>query len=354
VTDGPGPVDEVADLTPQWLTTALRATGHTAVVDGVASEPIGHGQIGSNHRLTLTYASGADSAPSTLVAKLGAGDDRSIVSGGYRKEVAFYRDLADTVAVRTPRCRHASINEDGTVFTLLLDDLAPAVVGDQLAGCTTEEAAAAVRNLAGLHGPRWCDPTLWDHPELDAVDADGAAFLGEIFASATGTFVDRYRADLDAGDEPLLRRVADAIPAWMVNRPERFVLLHGDYRSDNLLFSDDGRVSAVDWQTLTVGHPGRDLAYFCETSLTPEHRRAGERALVVAYREALHEHGGAELSEGEAWEDYRLGLLQGPLITVLGAVYATAGRSERADAMFLTMLRRSLAAIDDLDPLALL
>jgi hypothetical protein len=39
---------------------------------------------------------------------------------------------------------------------------------------------------------------------------------------------------------------------------------------------------------------------------------------------------------------------------VLGAVYATAVPTERSDAMFLTMLRRSLAAIRDLDPLALL
>jgi hypothetical protein len=37
---------------------------------------------------------------------------------------------------------------------------------------------------------------------------------------------------------------------------------------------------------------------------------------------------------------------------VLGAVYATAERTERGDAMFLTMLRRSLAAIRDLQPLS--
>ena len=47
-------------------------------------------------------------------------------------------------------------------------------------------------------------------------------------------------------------------------------------------------------------------------------------------------------------------MLQGPLITVLGVAYATAGRSERADAMFLTIFRRSLVAIEDLEPFALL
>jgi hypothetical protein len=343
------PVDAVEDLTPAWLTAALHAAGHEAEVVAVRSEPIGHGQIGSNHRLTLTYGAVGE-LPPTMVVKLGAGEDRSIVSSGYRNEVAFYRDLAATVAVRTPTCWHASISDDATVFTLLLDDLAPAEPGDQVAGCDATAAGAAVRNLAGLHGPRWCDPTLWDHPLLVAVDDDGAAFLGDVFTSAVDMFVDRYRTELADDDEPLLRRIAEAVPTWIVARPERFALLHGDYRLDNLLFDAGGEVAAVDWQTLTVGHPGRDLAYFCETSLTPEDRRAHEEDLVAAYADALRQHG----ADGAGGDDYRLGLLQGPLITVLGAVYATAGRSERADAMFLTMLGRSLAAIRDLDPFALL
>jgi hypothetical protein len=41
------PVDDVRDLTPAWLSEAL---GHE--VTAVGSEPIGHGQIGSNHRST--------------------------------------------------------------------------------------------------------------------------------------------------------------------------------------------------------------------------------------------------------------------------------------------------------------
>lgn len=353
MTGGVAPVDRPEDLTPEWLTAALQSGGHDVTVDAVASTPIGHGQIGANYRLELQ---GEGPLPPTLVAKMGAGADRSIVSGGYRKEVAFYLDLATTVAVRTPRCWFGAITEDAAVFTLLLDDLAPAEVGDQLAGCTPAKAEAAVVNLAGLHGPRWCDPTLYDHPELDPVDPDGAAFLGDIFTSAVGTFVDRYRAEVDDEGERTLRRFAEAVPAWMVARAERFALGHGDYRLDNLLFDPSGAVAAVDWQTLSVGPPGRDLAYFCGTSLEPGERRRHEVALVATYRKALLDQGvdATAYPEATAFEDYRLGVLQGPLITVLGAVYATAGRSERADVMFLTMLRRSLAAIADLDPFALL
>jgi hypothetical protein len=348
----PSPVDAAADLTPAWLTAALRAAGHEVTVTEVSSDRIGHGQMGSNHRLHLTHDAG-DAVPATLVAKLGEGEDRSIAAGGYRKEIAFYRDLADTVAIRIPRCWHVSSNEDATVFTLVLEDLAPAEPADQLVGCSAAEATAAVRNLAGLHGPRWCDTTLFDHPELDPVDAAGAAMLSEVFASAVGLFVERYRNETDAWAEALLHRVAEAVGPWILARSDTFALLHGDHRADNLLIDPDGTVTAVDWQTMAVGHPGRDLAYFCETSVEPEIRGSAEDQLVDAYRDGLAEHQ-VVIGRDEALDIYRFGLFQGPLITVLGAVYATAERSARADAMFLTMLQRSLTAIDDLDPFELI
>ena len=44
-------------------------------------------------------------------------------------------------------------------------------------------------------------------------------------------------------------------------------LIHGDYRLDNLMFPPHGTgVVAVDWQTLAVAPPARDLAYFLATS----------------------------------------------------------------------------------------
>ncbi len=353
MTDRVEPVDRPEDLTPAWLTAALRQGGHEVTVSAAETEPIGNGQVGANYRVHLQ---GDGPLPPTLVAKMGAGDDRSMVSNGYRNEVNFYLDLAPTVAVATPGCWFGTMADDATTFTLLLDDLAPAEPGDQVAGCSPAEAEAAAVNLAGLHGPRWCDETLFDHPGLNRVGEDDAAFLGGVFASAVDIFVDRYRAEVAGDGERVLRRFADAVPTWITARSERFALGHGDYRLDNLLFDPSGRVHAVDWQTLSVGQPGRDLAYFCGTSLEVQDRRDHERAIVAAYREALLDHGvdGTDYPETTAFGDYRLGVLQCPLITVLGVAYATAGRSERADAMFMTMFRRSLAAIEDLDPFALL
>ena len=140
---------------------------------------------------------------------------------------------------------------------------------------------------------------------------------------------------------------------WICARPDRFALVHGDYRLDNLLFppDPDTGVTAVDWQTLTIGLPARDLAYFAGTSLTPAERREHEYDLVATYHRALLGHGVERYSLTECWDDYRFAMLQGPLVAVFGCAYGA--RTERGDRMFATMVARACAAIRDLDSLTL-
>ena len=153
-------------------------------------------------------------------------------------------------------------------------------------------------------------------------------------------------------DPDTLRSVPEHLTAWLTTRPERFALIHGDYRPDNLMFPAHGAgVSAVDWQTLALGLPGRDVGYLLATSLDPEVRRAEEHRIVESYRVALAEQG-VEISAEECFDDYRLGVVQGPLITVLGAVYAN-DPNPSSDRMFTAMITRSLQAIRDLDPFSL-
>ncbi|SEF56973.1 Phosphotransferase enzyme family protein [Thermomonospora echinospora] len=341
-------VEDPSGLTPEWLSAALGAE-----VTAVSWERVGSGQIGACYRLTLE---GGQGVPRRLVAKLAAEDPaaRAFLGPAYRAEVSFYRDLAATVAARTPRCHYSALADDHTTFVLLLEDLSPAVQGDQIAGCTPGQAAGAVANLAGLHGPRWCDPTLLDLPWLSAVGEEDATTLGEVFGPAVDTFVERFADRLPAADVRTLRQVADRVAAWVVGRPERFGLVHGDYRLDNLLFAappEEG-VTAVDWQTLSIGHPLRDLAFFLATGLRPEDRPVHERTLVETYHTALTRYGVDDYDLGECLEDYRFAAVQGPLITVLGCVYGT--RTERGDTMFLTMTTRSCAAIRELGTLDLI
>ncbi|MFD6857272.1 phosphotransferase [Rhodococcus sp. NPDC060090] len=334
-------VSDIAELTPEWLSAALDAPVHS-----VRAEPIGTGQVGTCHRLELT----GDGVPERLVAKLPAADTgmRAMLAGAYRGEVRFYTDLAATVAVRAPRCHFAALGDDGN-FTLLLEDLAPARQGDQIRGCTPVEALDAVRNLADLHAPRWNDADLLGLEWLGRPDEAQARMLSELYGPAVDTFVADLGDLLDDSDTDTLRSCVDATERWMTARSERFTVLHGDYRLDNLMFPDDGApgVTAVDWQTITLGLPARDLAYFLGTSLPPALRRDHEHHLVTAYHRRLVEQGVERFAFAECWDDYRFGVLQGPLIAVFGCAFGT--RTERGDRMFAAMVARSCAAIRDLD-----
>ena len=344
------PVAHVAELTPEWLSAAL---GHT--VTDVATAPVGTGQMGVCHRLELR---GDPGLPTTVLAKLPTPDaaGRSFLHGSYAIEVTFYRTLLPSLEVSAPKAYYAAISDDpehrGT-FTLLLEDLAPAEQGDQLIGCTPVQAAAAVTNVAGLHGPRWSDRTLLDVDGLSLAGAEDATTLDSLFPDAIETVVGRLGGLLGDGDVETLRAVAPYAGRWSLARATHFGLVHGDYRLDNLMFHPDGRLWAVDWQTLSLGLPIRDVSFFLSTGLTPGERRDHERDLVGAYHQRLTALGVDGYSVEECWDDYCFAMLQGPLIAVFGCAYSSTV-TERGDRMFAAMISRSVEAIRDLGTVELL
>ena len=337
-------------VTPQWLTRVLDVPVSAADVT-----PIGTGQTGATYRVAVTYGAATD-LPSSFVVKLPAQEDavRERVALSYRSEHAFYTELADTLSVPLPRCYHCEMTGDGAEFVLLLADMAPAEQADQIRGCTPGEAELAVTALAGLHGPRWCDPAWLSlaatvMPKPDEATARG---LGDITVLAATTTLDKLGSRISDEDRDTVLQSAALIGDWLMRAPERFSLLHGDYRADNLLFDPQRtRVTVVDWQTLAVGLPARDLSYFIATSLRPDERADRERALVAAYRRALAGYV-PDHDDETCWQDYRFGMLQVPMITTLGHAFSAA--TERGDEMALVMLQRGARAIRDLGTLELI
>ncbi len=334
--------DGISGVTASWL---AEATGVDVV--SVTATAIGTGQTGSSHRVTARLADGTER---TYVAKTGAEDPavRERVAHGYRAEVVFYRDVAPTVGVPVPTLHASAITEDGTQFVLLMADLAPATQGDQIAGTTADVVITGARALAGLHGPRWCDPT-WKELEvltLPLATPENAPGMGDLARMATDTFLSTLGPRMTDADRTTLDAFPAAVPAWLLDRPERFALLHGDFRLDNLMLHPDGSVTVVDWQTLTVGLPARDLAYWVTTSVAPEVRREVEREAVAAYHEALAIPG---YDLDTCFEDYCVSQLHTLLISTLGWAFTT--QTERGGDMMLAMVERACAAIRDLEVL---
>ena len=346
-------IDHPDRITPEWLSGVLANNEINASVTGFRSSPVGTGQMADNYRLELDYQDKPEGAPDSLVVKVCSTDPTSRASGaagGYVTEVNFYRDLASSLAVRTPHCYHADISAANDVFVLVMEDLAPAEQGDQIRGCSPDEARLALQNLAGLHASSWCDAKLDGYSWLSRVTPEVAALFTNILMPATEGFIERYKARLSDEDASVLRHFANNAERWLTGRGDRFALVHGDYRLDNLLFGTEAGgapVAAVDWQTVSLGHAGRDTAYFLGNSLVIEDRIKYEQDLIRGYHEALCAGGVADYTFAECFDDYRYGHFQGPLVTVLGAMAVI--QTDRGDEMFMAMCSRACQAIRDLE-----
>jgi hypothetical protein len=329
----------IGDLTAEWLAAVLAERADGARVTGLVAVPIARGRVSDSVRLVPTWDR-PTAAPPSVVAKVPSSDQVSRLSGfatgTFEVEATFYTDLASTVGVSRPTCYFAHYSRSQAGYAVVLEDLLPAGAGDPLAGCSPQEAAAVMPELAALHGPRWDDPALrgltcLEHPASESVRAR-AQLLPGVF----GGFVDRYGPGLDREVVRLCEELMAALDHYLAGRPGPWTLLHGDLRLDNVLFGRP-RVTVVDWHTVKVGPGLSDVSYFIGSSLVPELRRDFECDLVRAYHRHL-EGAGVDLAWDDCWQGYRRYSLDGLVVAI--AASALEGPSAPGHDLSLTMVRR--------------
>jgi hypothetical protein len=348
-------------LTPEWFTAALRASGRDVVVRSINRRPVGEG-VGMMSALELVdveYESG--DGPPSMVVKLPASNDANravaVAFDIYRREVLFYRDVAPLTPASTPEVYFADIDgrED---FALLLEDMSDYRLGDQITGCSLAEAELCMVELGELHESFWGKV---DRPELEFMPYLYPSHHSEalIQGSKMGWDV-MLQVFGDVVPEPI-RAVKDrflaAVPRmqeWMTTPP--VTVVHGDFRMDNLFFGNGGEqvdVSAVDWQGCLRAKGVHDVAYLLSGSVPIDIRRAHERDLIARWHDTLVEGGVRDYSVGLAWEDYRRAVLY--LWTVVVVISGTLDPSNERGRVWMTeMVDRAATAIDDLDLLPLL
>ncbi|MFI5315681.1 MAG: phosphotransferase [Myxococcota bacterium] len=330
----------------RWLTEVLRANGHAdARVTGFRAVRIGTGQIGKCIRYALELAGDTAGAPRSLVGKFPSDDPLSRGTGeqlgNYYREVMFYRELAARLPIAKPRCYFAEIEGRGSDFAILLEDLAPARQGDQLAGCSVEVARAAVRELVNLHAPTWQDESLCGRDWIEERTPDKGAQWQEMYRASLAPFLARFAPVLADDERAIIARVADSKGPPFAYPREPWALVHIDYRLDNLLIDErvtPPRVSVVDWQSMVLQSPLSDVAYFLGASLLPELRRPVERELVGEYHAGLVAAGVRGYEFAQCWDDYRRGAFAGFSVTVIASVIVQ--ETARGNEMFTVMARR--------------
>ncbi|MGH9132492.1 MAG: phosphotransferase, partial [Ilumatobacteraceae bacterium] len=314
----------------------------------VEQERIGNGMVADSLRLSLAWDR-ATSAPTSLVAKVPAQEETSRQAAAatrtYLLEAAFYRELAGTLAVCRPTCYHARYDPETGDYVVLLEDLAPAQPGDQIAGCTADLAAAVIPELAALHGPRWGDPALIELDWLGRPDADSAMAFEQLVDFLYPGFVERYAGRVEPDVAALAERFVGVLDRYLAHRPAPWTVVHGDFRLDNLMFGGD-RVAVLDWQTVRLGPAMSDVAYFIGSALQTDDRRATEEALVREYHTALLGAGG-DMTWDDCWRGYRRHGFDGLLMGIIASMLVS--RTDRGDDMFMAMVNRHGRQLLDLE-----
>ncbi|MBW8484123.1 phosphotransferase [Actinomadura parmotrematis] len=348
-----GPVAGAAGLTAEWLTGALAPALDGAAVTAVTAEPVGTGQVSDSLRLRLDYDRPAG-LPATMVAKVPAADPSSRAAARairtYEIEAGFYAHLAAGLDASVPACHFSAYEPEADDYAVLLQDLAPATSGDQIAGVTADQAAAAIDEMAVLHAAGWDAPELAALPWLNRHDAEAAAFTAAMVTGLYEGFKERYAARLEPEVMGLIEDFLPSIGGYLAVGDAPPTLAHGDFRADNLLFGGP-RPVVLDWQTCIYGPGPSDLAYFLGSSLPVRVRRDHEEALVRRYHAALAARG-VRLSWTDCWDAYRRHAFHG-IVMAIGAAMLV-GRTERGDTMFCTMTARHARHALDLKALALL
>ncbi len=340
-----------AAITAEWLSGVLGTR-----VRGFELEPIGVG-VGLVCDLFRVRVEHDGEAASSFIVKFPSASEENrfvaLVLNMYGRETRFYRELAIDTPLSAPRCHAVELDAEANEFVLLLEDLEGARVVDQITGVCRADAELAIDQLAMLHAGWWNHPGLESVPRLcdsPYPEAVSAAFVGAW---------DPVQQICDGLVTPNVKRLgdrfADLIPELMAKLSEPpWTLSHGDYRLDNMFFSDDPArpLVLVDWQLYDRSRGPRDLSYLLSQSMEPDLRAGCERALVERYVAGLEANGVTGYDAEQAWADYRLATLFDLVYPVIAGGGLTLA-NDRAIALVRVIFARFVAAFEHLDCVAL-
>jgi len=350
---------ELDQIDAKWLTAALHAAGTLTQgsVKSLQAEPIaiGVGLMGRLARLTVDYEGADADAPRSIIFKypIDLPQNRQVADAYrfYKRECDFYRHLAPQSPLRTPKVYFNQCDED-LQFVLLLEDLASARAGDQVAGNSADDAQRAIAELAKHHAHFWGKTGDYDYL-IDIDDPIVCAVLEQSYGPALPAtleaYSDMFSPELAETAKGLATRTTRAMQKTRLERP--LTLAHGDFRADNLFYEGlpgGGDLAVIDWQICTRSYGPFDVAYHLTQSVSPDTRRRIERPILENYHRTLVEHGIEDLSFEQLWEYYRMDALFALVypVTVCGALDLS---DPRAKALGHVFLERSLSAIADLN-----
>ena len=348
-------------ITPPWLTGVLRGRGtigDDVEVASVSVEALGEagGLLSDIYRTEVTYTGGT--GPEAVIVKVPIPDETqrftADVLGFYPRELAFYEQIADNAPFNTPAVYGSALAEEGTDFTLVLEDLGHLRAIDQLDGVPLSAAETTLTAMARFHAA-W-----WDHPDIPAMSETFLPIKNDVYLAALpGVFDGGWGPCCEHGGDLLTPetqafgdRFGSLVP-WLLDSmsgPATFV--HGDWRADNMFLDDNGDVTLIDFQISGFANGVYDVAYFLGQSVDSDVRSGNDEELLRHYLSVLADNG-VDYSFEEAWRLYRT-VLAHCFIYGVTSFQSWEHWNDRQKELMRTILRRSVRSIHDTDALAVL
>lgn len=291
----PGIPANLSEVTPAWLTAALRAGGvlsdgqriteaHLEDVDGLA-------MTAQVRRVVLS-----GDGPAAVILKL----SRPGWLGSFRRELRFYTELSPSLRLRHPRLLLHLAGDERAVCLL-----------EHIAGRHAREGLSAAQLTDLLGGLAAMHAGWWDAPRFAALPLRYPAEK-----------VRRIRARMEAAwaavaaipGQPGIAAVAPAVAAAFAQLEDIHrrldsgprTLVHRDLHVDNLLVRGDD-VIALDWSDAGGDHLIKDVAWALAADARPGVRAGAD--WVARYHRALTEAAGRPLlSLPQLRADFRAGV----------------------------------------------
>jgi hypothetical protein len=353
----------VEELTPRWMTRLFREQGlidNLTTVRQIKATEIGN-MAGANSDvvfLNIGYEDGI--GPTKIIAKNTPKLGSSVANfqRWFEREVDFYRVLAPSLrkasSLVLPQSYYAEYRETerGTEHLLLLEPLAAENQGDQLQGCSYDEAKRALGALASLHATYWdcSDEKRTSWLPYTTVGLHNAKPVQNAFRNAWKLY--KQSAEITPQTARLIDQAVDDYPDLLQSLSIPPVsIIHGDFRLDNLFFSKDFKVAAIDWQFTAKARGIYDVAYFLTLSMDKELEQDKLLSLLSFYNAELKRLGTPGYLFQELLENYSTSVFLTFAVFVIGAVATPPGRMAEVHKSGIHRARRAIEALPGLPSL---
>ena len=310
------------EITPAWLTTALRIKQPGVTVRDARILDVNHGTCTKvRMQLDVDDAGRAAGIPERVMLKGGFETHSREMGHMHEDEARGYRDVYPHVELPTPACYFADYDPELRQAVIVMEDLVVRGVTfcHPLKPQTFEAVARRLTALARFHAQTWNSPEFeaggrW---AWGAKPIPGPYFLHYLQPEQWRRFVALPRgaaASVRFHDREWMSEAMYRLGRLSERRPQ--AMLHGDTHLGNLYVDADGAPGFFDGLP-SRGTPMREISYHVTGALDTADRRRWEGALLQHYLDELVRNGVAAPSFDETLHDYGCFLAIGYLIFLI-------------------------------------